>query len=399
MRKILLSAYACEPNKGSEPGVGWHWAMELSQRDFVVHVITRLNNAPVINHYFETSQQPTNLTFHYVDLPKWLSWWKKRGRGIRTYYFLWQIFALFFAKNLHKQQKFSLVHHVSFVSIRQPSFMGLLGIPFIFGPVGGGDRWPLNCLKGTGFKNICYEISRELLNFLVKFDPFMLLTFETASIIYVTSAQTKQLIPKRFKSKSYIEFGIFSSASFCRAGTKHESDLLYVGRFVPLKGLINFLEAMKEVKKFKPTVSLTLIGEGPLETTMRSFVQEYDLGENITFVPWLKQSILNDYYKRHKLFVLPSFRDSGGMVIFEAMSYQLPIICLDSGGPARILQQGGGITIPVTNNHQIIADLAATIIENLADERRLVSYQRECSKVLQHFSFQERFKSFRIYHS
>jgi hypothetical protein len=42
--KILLSAYACEPNKGSEPEVGWKWAITLSQLGHEVYVITRLNN-------------------------------------------------------------------------------------------------------------------------------------------------------------------------------------------------------------------------------------------------------------------------------------------------------------------------------------------------------------------
>ena len=46
--KILLSAYACEPNKGSEPGVGWHWALELGYLGHDVWVLTRANNRPAI---------------------------------------------------------------------------------------------------------------------------------------------------------------------------------------------------------------------------------------------------------------------------------------------------------------------------------------------------------------
>ena len=46
--KVLLSAYACEPNKGSEPAVGWNWALALTRRGYDVHVITRSNNrAPI----------------------------------------------------------------------------------------------------------------------------------------------------------------------------------------------------------------------------------------------------------------------------------------------------------------------------------------------------------------
>ena len=41
--KVLLSAYACEPNKGSEPGVGWNWLIEIAKLNHKVTVITRSN--------------------------------------------------------------------------------------------------------------------------------------------------------------------------------------------------------------------------------------------------------------------------------------------------------------------------------------------------------------------
>ena len=49
--KILLSAYACEPNKGSEPQVGWKWATTLSKLGHEVYVITRRNNKTNIENY------------------------------------------------------------------------------------------------------------------------------------------------------------------------------------------------------------------------------------------------------------------------------------------------------------------------------------------------------------
>ena len=138
--KILLSAYACEPNKGSEPGVGWNWALALAQRGYDVHVLTRSNNRRAI----EEALAPSNLqlTFHYYDLPQILRFWKHWPGGIYLYYLLWQIGAYRVGKILHSTEQFSLVHHITFVSYRQPSFMGGLGIPFIFGPVGGRDHAP-----------------------------------------------------------------------------------------------------------------------------------------------------------------------------------------------------------------------------------------------------------------
>ena len=43
MKTILVSAYACEPLKGSEQGVGWNWVLQLAKKNNV-HVITRANN-------------------------------------------------------------------------------------------------------------------------------------------------------------------------------------------------------------------------------------------------------------------------------------------------------------------------------------------------------------------
>jgi len=45
--KVLLSAYACRPDMGSEPGVGWNMARELVKH-YKIWVITRAENRPFI---------------------------------------------------------------------------------------------------------------------------------------------------------------------------------------------------------------------------------------------------------------------------------------------------------------------------------------------------------------
>ena len=84
---ILLSCYACEPRKGSEPGVGWRWAQELAAAGHEVHVITRANNQPAI----EAADCPAGLHFIYVDLPKLFVRLKQGPRFARLYYAIWQL--------------------------------------------------------------------------------------------------------------------------------------------------------------------------------------------------------------------------------------------------------------------------------------------------------------------
>ena len=63
--KILLSAYACEPNKGSEPEVGWKWATTLSELGHEVYVITRSNNKETIEDCLQISYSNESI-FSYI---------------------------------------------------------------------------------------------------------------------------------------------------------------------------------------------------------------------------------------------------------------------------------------------------------------------------------------------
>ncbi len=138
--KILLSAYACEPGFGSEAAVGWTWASQLGP-EHEVHVITRESNRAAIEAELAVRPLP-RVHFSYFDLPPWIRAWKRGNRGVHLYYFLWQIGAYRVARALHEAVAFDVVHHVTFASVRFPSWMGLLGPPFIFGPVGGGEYSP-----------------------------------------------------------------------------------------------------------------------------------------------------------------------------------------------------------------------------------------------------------------
>jgi hypothetical protein len=87
--KVLLSAYACEPGKGSEPGMGWHWAVEITRLGHEVHILTRANNVGACERGL-ANLPGLRLLVHGYDLPCWARWWKKGQRGMHFYYVLWQ---------------------------------------------------------------------------------------------------------------------------------------------------------------------------------------------------------------------------------------------------------------------------------------------------------------------
>src|SRR5579864_6502517 len=138
--KVLMSAYAFEPERGSEPGVGWNWVQQIGKSE-KVWVITKANNRRTIESALAKEPLP-NVHFVYFDLPRWASFWKRGLRGIHAYYYLWQLGAYLVARRLHRQVGFDLVHHVTFVNYWMPSFLVLLPVPFLWGPVGGGESAP-----------------------------------------------------------------------------------------------------------------------------------------------------------------------------------------------------------------------------------------------------------------
>lgn len=151
--RILMSAYACCPGRGSEPGVGWNWALQAA-RFHEVWVLTREKNRNAIE-----AARPENLHPVYLDLPRWAKFWKQRKWAIWPYYHLWQSAAGRIARHLHRELRFDLAHHATFMSL-QPGFVASLGVPSIVGPAGGLQQLP------RGFEQIAghrlYERARAL---------------------------------------------------------------------------------------------------------------------------------------------------------------------------------------------------------------------------------------------
>jgi glycosyltransferase involved in cell wall biosynthesis len=105
------------------------------------------------------------------------------------------------------------------------------------------------------------------------------------------------------------------------------------------------------------------------------------VAQNVRFVPWLSQHELFDLYQTHDLFVFPSMHDSGGTVVVEALSFGLPVICLDIGGPAQIVTSSSGVVVPTTGRDtaQVAAEMADEILR-LVGSRRLLEQLSEGAK-------------------
>lgn len=380
--KILYSAYACEPGKGSEPGIGWRWAVETARLGHDVWVITRENNRGGIAQGLDAVDVSARLHFVHYDLPRWARWWKRGGRGVHLYYVLWQWGAWRLARRMHARERFAAVHHITFGVMRHPSFMDRLGIPCVIGPLGGGERAPLDLRRHYPATEYLRAAARDAANALARFDPWVRRMLERATLILAKTPETLRWVGAQYgaKARCMLEVGVDTPSVDAVRADQPRGDavrLLYVGRFIPFKGMGLGLRAVARLHERGVPVRLTMIGQGPELGRWQALSRELGIAPAITWIPWMRQADLLQMYREYDALLFPSLHDSSGNVVLEALAGGLPVVCLDLGGPAQIVDASCGRVVAVRGlgEDQVIDGLASAVRE-LADAAGLAQALR-----------------------
>jgi glycosyltransferase involved in cell wall biosynthesis len=378
--KVLMSAYACEPGKGSEPGVGWAVAREMA-RHHDIWVITRTNNRPLIEAELARNPQ-SGLHFVYWDLP---SWARERGRrGAHLHYYLWQLRILGIARALHAEVMFDLVHHVTMVTYCFPSFLCFLGVPLIWGPVGGGESMPKSFWTNAGLWGFLWEGLREIARWASERGPFVRATAHRSAVALGTTdesaARLRALGAKRVETFSQV--GVLDD-EFEQLGWTSDKPKDII-RFVSVCKLDHWKGCDIGLRAFARAniagAEYWLIGDGRERRRLEALCSKLGIADRVQFCGVLPRQEVLSRLQDCNVMLHPSLHDSGGMVTSEAMAAGLPVICLDLGGPATQVTSNSGYKIPAHNPDQASRDIAAAMIELARDEelrRRLSCGARE----------------------
>jgi glycosyltransferase involved in cell wall biosynthesis len=151
--------------------------------------------------------------------------------------------------------------------------------------------------------------------------------------------------------------------------------LLWVGRFLPRKGVELALDALQQAT---PHFHLTLIGDGLEEATLRSMIAERGLEERVFWagkrLPWLE---VREAYLHHDALLFTSLRDTFGSQILEAMSLGLPVIALNLSGAQDFIPARAGIKIDIGATAAETAERLASALNRFAsvtiEERNAMS--------------------------
>lgn len=388
-----MSAYACEPGKGSEPGVGWNLAREMAQRH-EVWVITRTNNRSAIEAELAHLPIP-NLHFVYYDLPIWARWWKGARGSLQLYYYLWQVGVYRIAHRLHKRVDFDLAHHVTFVKYWAPSLLHLLPVPFIFGPVGGGESAPRPFLQDFSLRGRLFEHARDCARYLGERDPLVRMTVRRSRLAIATTIDTARRLDhlgaKRIEILPQVAFDSDNGELENQRTVAPDSPnpLISIGNLLHWKGFHLALRAFADASL--GDTEYWIIGDGPERERLQALARSLGVSEKCTFWGRLSHHETLDKLSQAQFLVHPSLHDSGGFVCLEAMAAGKPVICLDLGGPAMQVTPETGFKIDANTPNQVVDDLASAmriLISNRKLREEMAEAGRQRSR--EEFSWQRK---------
>jgi glycosyltransferase involved in cell wall biosynthesis len=331
--RVLLSAFSCEPEQGSEREVGFRALLAAANRH-EVWVLTRAISVPVLRRFF--AGHPLSARIHVEPVPFDFD---EKGFGRTKFhwnYDSWQRAAARRAVELDRQFDFHVVHHVSFATIWTRAGVAAVPKPLVWGPVGGGVEPPLSLMTELGLRGTLDDLSRVTSRRLLARLPAMRLAPDTAVVVL---AQNRE-IARRLRASAPIQVLPNATAvelDGIRAQGQRSRDLVFVGRLLAWKGGHLALRALRYVSN-RDTV-LRVYGEGPDLHRLERAARRWGLDGRVRFENWVPRDVLLPEIARAGALVHPSLHDDAPLSVAEALSLGTPVICLDHGGPAEVVRR------------------------------------------------------------
>lgn len=398
--KVLISAYACSPCKGSEPGVGWGFVSELAKHhDLWVIVEEEKFRTDIEQFLAEHPDFGQRIRFYFIQ--------KQRNRWLRKlwppsyywYYRRWHQDALALARKLHAEVRFDLSHQLTMVGFREPGYLWKLGIPFVWGPVGGMGLFPWRFLPVVGAYGAFYYLGYNLfnwlhMNFLVRpRQAGKAAASDFANGLLTATPENRDGAAEYWGCVSTVlaEVGLPRKPrhQICERVEDEPLRLVWTGQHTPGKALNLALRALSRLSA-DVKWELYVLGRGRQSVTWQRLSKELGIGTRCHFCGWVPREQALDVMQAAHGMLITSLRDLTSSVTVEALALGLPIICLDHCGFTEVVDETCGIKIPVTTPDEVIVTMARAIEQLARDEVKRQSLARGALQRARDFAWEEK---------
>lgn len=350
---VLLSAYQCSPTGGSVSHIGWQWYMRLAQR-VPVTLITHIRNREAL---LKAGAPFANSELVFIDT-EWfadpvyrfsLKLFPNTEYPVSLFssadFYLYDGTAV---KQLKKRQQapWNIIHSVTPVSPQSVTRLHQLHHPLILGPWNGGLKIPL------AFPKVVLQDLNWLypIRYLGRLLDYLWHSSQHARVILTATQATYQSVPKRYRDRcrfmleNGVDLELFTPTPWPMPPSKTQPlKLVFVGRLLAFKGVNMLLEA---VSRYQGPIQLTIVGAGPLKARWQALAMQLKIEQCIQWYGFASATHVAEQLAAAHVLCLPSVRESGGAILLEAMACARPVIAVQYGGPAELVDEHIGYLIP-----------------------------------------------------
>lgn len=194
---------------------------------------------------------------------------------------------------------------------------------------------------------------------------------------YITYYKVPKSKIRHFHFSSLTRAEINKNSSNIYNSTSHNLELLYIGQIIHRKGLDILLKALENIKN----VNLRIIG-GLESNELKKIREELKL-ENVEYINFINKAELSEYYKTADAFILPSREEIWGLVLNEAISFNLPFISSTNCIAAKTFNDCG-----IIFENESINDLRNKI-EEIKDKRLRDTLSSKCNLINKEYSIEK----------
>ena len=399
MLKVLINAYACSPNMGSEPGMAWNWVSNLA-RYCEVHVITEGEFQDKIEDVVPKLEQGKNMHFYYNPVSDEIRkmCWNQGDWRFYKYYKEWQWKTYCMAKDICSKQHIDVLHQLNMIGFREPGYLWKLSketdIPFVWGPVDAKDKFPVAYLGGASMKT---KLFMRLKNFLtvwqLKHSKRVRQAASQASVIFSASSNSKVSFKKYMAIDSPLlnETGCYvQEHPLIDKSQKETFDVLWVGKLDFRKQLSIALQSVAITGN--ENIRLHIVGGGDAEP-YKQLANTLGIKDKCIWHGAVSHDEVQSIMQNSDVFFFTSVAEGTPHVVLEAIGNNLPIVCFDTCGQGDAVNEKVGKKILLSNPSKSSQSFA-TILNELEGNRDLLKQMSEDCKQRQiELSWEEKAKT------
>lgn len=393
---ILINAYACAPNWGSEQGMAWHWIIELAKMHNL-YVITEGEWKKEIEEAVALLDVKDNIHFYYNPVSDKIRTmcWNQGDWRFYWYYRKWQKKTLTIARQICSEHRIDIIHQLNMIGFREPGYLwNIYDTNYVWGPVGGMEIVPLSYLSGMPLSKKTKYIVKNMLNHLqIRYSARVGKAIHRADIVIAATQGTYNSFVKLHHIKP-----VYMNEAGCTMSEQHTAhnfnkdqlDILWVGRFLDTKKLDIAIRTIAKVKDLP--VFLHIVGSGSdTENAMyQQMADKMGISNNIKWYGKLANKKVQEMMNQMDLFLFTSVLEGTPHVVLEAITNCLPILCIDTCGQGQLVNESIGWKVPLTNPQQNSTDFAAILRHIIINRDEIKQKSDNCKQRQRELSWENK---------